>query len=367
MLDKQYEKQQETIEDLKAYIRKYGAGQRAKQAHDRERKLARIEQVERMRDIEGPIMGFGGVERSGDIVIEARKLSKAYDTPLFRDFDAVDPPRQVRRDSRAQRIGQDNARQDADRPAQGRFGRAQARPQGARWAFTTRASRRCRPRLRWSAPFALTTTTNGPSRRLRDLLARFGLKGDIVFQTVGKLSGGERGKAALARLAASESNLLVMDEPTNHLDIWSCDALERSIREFEGTVLVVSHDRWFLNQVADMIIVLGDGKARLIEGNYETYQRLVQVEKERADRREASKVAPEPAKKDSGKTKCSRKFAYRKSADLEIDIAERERDIADLEDLLGQPATYRDPISCAISSSSTRTSKRVWKPCTAAP
>ena len=96
---------------------------------------------------------------------------------------------------------------------------------------------------------------------VRDLLARFGLSGDIAFQTVGQLSGGEKAKAALARLCATGANLLVMDEPTNHLDIWSCEALERSIKEFEGTVLVVSHDRYFLNQVADRLIVL-DGKGR---------------------------------------------------------------------------------------------------------
>src|SRR4029077_20733843 len=89
---------------------------------------------------------------------------------------------------------------------------------------------------------------------VRDLLARFGLSGDIVFQTVGQLSGGEKAKAALARLCATGANLLVMDEPTNHLDIWSCEALERSIKEFEGTVLVVSHDRYFLNRVADRLI-----------------------------------------------------------------------------------------------------------------
>ena len=109
---------------------------------------------------------------------------------------------------------------------------------------------------------------------VRNLLARFGLTGELVFQTVGQLSGGEKAKAALARLCATAANLLVMDEPTNHLDIWSCEALERSIREFEGTVLVVSHDRYFLNQVADRLIVLGADRARVIEGDYETYQNL---------------------------------------------------------------------------------------------
>ena len=105
----------------------------------------------------------------------------------------------------------------------------------------------------------------------------------MVFHTVGKLSGGEKAKAALARLCATSANLLVMDEPTNHLDIWSREALERSINEFEGTVLVVSHDRYFLNKVADRLVVLAGGQARVIQGDYETYQHLLK-EKERADK-----------------------------------------------------------------------------------
>ena len=132
---------------------------------------------------------------------------------------------------------------------------------------------------------------------VRNLLARFGLTGDIVFQTVGQLSGGEKAKAALARLCATSANLLVMDEPTNHLDIWSREALERSISEFEGTVLVVSHDRYFLNQVADRLIVISGGNARVIEGDYETYQHLVQTEKERVtvEARQSRTTAGPPA------------------------------------------------------------------------
>ncbi len=87
VLQKQAEKQQEQIADLEGYIRKYGAGQRAKQAHDREKKLARIERVETIHDIHGPPMGFDEVDRSGDIVIEAHKLAKAYDKPLFNDVN----------------------------------------------------------------------------------------------------------------------------------------------------------------------------------------------------------------------------------------------------------------------------------------
>jgi len=184
---------------------------------------------------------------------------------------------------------------------------------------------------------------------VRDLLARFGLPGEIVFQTVGKLSGGEKAKAALARLCATSANLLVMDEPTNHLDIWSREALENSINEFEGTILVVSHDRYFLNQVADRLIVVSDGKARVVEGDYETYQHLAQKEKERGEKSQAKTPAVSSTNRSNsapaaGADKTKRKFAYRKAVEIEREIGELESQAAELEDLLGQPATWRDPI-----------------------
>ena len=132
---------------------------------------------------------------------------------------------------------------------------------------------------------------------VRNLLARFGLTGEPHVPDGGPALRWREGQGrALARLCATAANLLVMDEPTNHLDIWSCEALERSIREFEGTVLVVSHDRYFLNQVADRLIVLGADRPRLIEGDYETYQNLVQKEKEAAaDKASTRSASPAPA------------------------------------------------------------------------
>ena len=166
------------------------------------------------------------------------------------------------------------------------------------------------------------------------------------MHNVGKLSGGEKAKAALARLCATGANLLVMDEPTNHLDIWSCDALERSIVEFEGTVLVVTHDRYFLNEVADRLIVIADGKARIIEGDYESYQRLVQTETEAAQARSiptASTVDSKPSDTPKGDRR-KRKFPYKKPQEVEAEIALTEQKVKELEDLLGQPNTWKDAL-----------------------
>src|SRR5260370_14760116 len=96
---------------------------------------------------------------------------------------------------------------------------------------------------------------------MRALQGRFGPSGEIVFQNVSELSGGERSRACLAKLTALGVNVLVLDEPTNHLDVWACESLEQAIFQYEGTVIVVSHDRYFLNRVVDLLIGLGHGHA----------------------------------------------------------------------------------------------------------
>jgi ATP-binding cassette, subfamily F, member 3 len=346
VLDRQAERQSEKIADLEAYIRKYGAGQRAKQAKDREKKLERVERVETMRAIVGPVMGFGEVERAGDIVVEARDLSKSYDQPLFQHFNVA-----VQRGECVGVMGPNGSGKST--LIKTLIGREKADAGDVKLGHKVHIGYHDQG-LESLAPSTSVLRAVWPEddpdwvqEDVRDLLARFGLPGEIVFQTVGQLSGGEKAKAALARLCATGANLLVMDEPTNHLDIWSCEALERSIKEFEGTVLVVTHDRYFLNQVADRLIVLGGGKARVIEGDYETYQRLAQQDAEAAQVKAASVTGPAGAGKagDKGKDgKRKRKFPYRKSADLEQEIAEIEATVAEIEELLGQPATWRDPI-----------------------
>jgi ATP-binding cassette, subfamily F, member 3 len=342
VLERQADKQADQVADLEDYIRKYGAGQRAKQAKDREKKLARIERVETMREIVGPVMGFGEVDRSGDIVIDARKISKAFDQTLFRDFNVsilreqcvgVMGPNGAGKSTMIKiLIGREKA--DSGEVKLGHKVRVGYYDQGLEaLAPQTSVVRAVWPEddLEWV------------EQDVRDLLARFGLSGEIVFQTVGQLSGGEKGKAALARLAATGANLLVMDEPTNHLDIWSAEALERSIREFEGTVLVVSHDRYFLNQVADRLIVIADGKAKVIEGDFETYQRLKLQEQELAQsKKDIGAVATTAAKANASNDRKKRKFPYRKSDDLEREIAVAEREVAELEEALALPETWKD-------------------------
>ncbi len=349
-LEKQYERQQDYIAETEAFIRKNMAGQKTKQAQDRQKKLARLDRIEKMSEIVGPVMGFDEVTRSGDVVIDAANVSKSYEKTLFDKFTGS-----ILRGQCVGVIGPNGAGKstlvkiligkvtpDSGTVRLGAHVRVGYYDQG----LGSLPPETTLIRAVWPED-DLTWIEND----VRDLIARFGLTGDMAFQKVGQLSGGEKGKAALARLCATNANLFVLDEPTNHLDIWSCESLERSIQEFEGTVIVVSHDRYFLNQVADRLIVVADGKARLFEGNYEAWEEHVALEKAREEERQARVAAAAVSKSGASgaisaatgaQPKKKRKFPFRKTADLEADIAKAEALKTKLEADMADPATYRD-------------------------
>ena len=106
---------------------------------------------------------------------------------------------------------------------------------------------------------------------IRNLLAAFLFTGDDVFKLVSALSGGERGRVSLAKLMLSEANFLILDEPTNHLDITSKEILEEALNNYEGTVLYVSHDRYFINKTATRILELTNQRLVNYIGNYDYY------------------------------------------------------------------------------------------------
>jgi len=107
---------------------------------------------------------------------------------------------------------------------------------------------------------------------LRSFLARFGFSGDDAFKKVAALSGGEKTKLCLARLLYHPANFIILDEPTNHLDMQAREALEKALQEYDGTCLVVSHDRFFLDQVVNRIVHLTERHARIYDGNYSVFR-----------------------------------------------------------------------------------------------
>jgi len=120
---------------------------------------------------------------------------------------------------------------------------------------------------------ALRDATGLDEQGARDLLARFLFRGEDVFRSVGVLSGGERSRLALARLSAREANLLVLDEPTNHLDLAAREQLESVLSQYEGTIVAVSHDRYFIDRLASEIWDVRDGGLKRYEGGWTTFEK----------------------------------------------------------------------------------------------
>ena len=120
---------------------------------------------------------------------------------------------------------------------------------------------------------------NGSETQARTTLAKFMFRGENVFKKIGKLSGGEKVRLMLAELIQKNVNLLILDEPKNHIDIETREVLEESIKNYKGTVLFVSHDRYFINAIASKIIEISDNKINSYIGNYDDYQRVKSYKK----------------------------------------------------------------------------------------
>ncbi|MFZ5517986.1 MAG: ATP-binding cassette domain-containing protein [Candidatus Zhuqueibacterota bacterium] len=196
------------------------------------------------------------------------------------------------------------------------------------------------------------TVANSLVPRIRDVLGIFQFSGNDVFKKIGVLSGGEKARVSLAKILISPVNFLIMDEPTNHLDIISKQALEQALAQYDGTLLLISHDRYFLDKLVHRVIEVKGHQLREYEGNYSDY--LARRELEQA-------VIPEVAEKPAAESK-SRKTKKQKRIEAEarqsvskerqrlkneIDLLERdienlEKKKEELEFRMADPATYKN-------------------------
>ena len=176
---------------------------------------------------------------------------------------------------------------------------------------------------------------------IRNALAIFLFRGEDVYKMVSSLSGGERARLLLLRLMLSKANFLLLDEPTNHLDIQSCEALEDALLHYDGTLFVVSHDRYLINKLADRIYSLEDGGVTETIGNYDDY---LAHRKEKAA--EAEKAQPQSPKANDYKLRKERASELRKAkaalARVEKETEENDGKITDLSRQLEEPETASD-------------------------
>lgn len=354
---KEYEAQQEEIARQEEYIRRVHYGQLARQAQSRARMLEKLERLEKPVRPTAPLIRFREGPRSGDVVVRAENLGMRYgERWLFRHL-SFDLPR----GKRLGILGPNGCGKSTflrllvgqESPTEGRLELGHRVLVG----YLDQQLAVLDPQQSVLQAVRPNDDPELTEQAVRDLLGSFGLSGQIVEQPVASLSGGERSRAALARLTLQRANLLVLDEPTNHLDIWACDALENALTAFDGTVVVVSHDRYFLNRVADWLLVFDQGTTELVYGNYDLYESLrhsrLQISQDRPStagrspsRRTARSPQAPPAPQSSPTTatkpRRKRRFPYRKVADIEADISATESRLAALESELQNPALYRD-------------------------
>lgn len=334
---KAYEAQREHIEKQEEYIRRNSAGQMARQAQGRQKILDRVERIKRPVLLESPRMHFGEVKRTGDLVLEVSEVSKKFDKPLFQKLSF-----QLQRGKKLGIYGPNGCGKSTllsmllgnQKPDSGTVKLGHQ----VQFGYYDQHLRNLDPALEVLRASWPENDPDITEQEMRDLLGRFGLQGDVVNQKVSSLSGGEKSRACLARLVREGANVLVLDEPTNHLDLWACDALEEALLEFTGTAILVSHDRYLLNRVVDMLVVMdGLGGIKVVPGNFELYERMNQQAEIK------SKPAQEPPRQQAKQEpKKKRKFPYRKVEDIEADISKLEQERDQLEKQMIDPDLYRD-------------------------
>ena len=206
-----------------------------------------------------------------------------------------------------------------------------------------------------------STTAHSLAPRIRDILGLFQFHGEDVFKPVRVLSGGEKARVSLAKILLSPVNFLIMDEPTNHLDVRAKEALEEALQEYDGTLLLIAHDRYFLDKLVSRVIELKDGRMTTYEGNYSDYVAKREADAARAAGelkisqaalREANPEPATPARKSKEQKRqeaearqaisSERNRLEQAIARIEAEIQAREEEKSTLEAQLANPQSYKN-------------------------
>lgn len=339
--NKLYELQQARIAHEERFVQKYIAGQRSKAAKGRRKLLERIEPIERRPEHLKTIhVRIEPAVRGGNEVLNLEGVSKEYNgRRLFENLTL-----QVLRGDRIGVVGPNGAGKTTllrlivgeERPSSGlvRLGH------NIRIAYYRQDRNDLNPDL----TVLDQVWMQAPQQRageVRSLLGMFLFTEDEVFKRVGDLSGGELARLALAKVILSAPNLLLLDEPTNHLDIPSRECLENALLAYQGTTILVSHDRYVLERVADKILEIKDGKAKLYPGPFSRYQELAHCAGGKAKEAAAEKQPRQALQRPRDRGERPRRT--RPLSVLEALIIEREEAIENLQHAMSDPEIFRSP------------------------
>ena len=311
-----FERQQKELEKQQTFVDRFRASAtRSTQAKSREKQLDKIDRIEAPdSDVRGLHFRFPPAPRSGREVVTIDNLVHTYgEKILFLGADLV-----IERGDRIAFLGPNGAGKStllhlitgAEKPTDGSI------KLGDHNVIPSYFEQNQAEALDLDRTVIETIHDEVPkwtNEEVRTLLGRFLFSGDTVFKKVEALSGGEKARLALAKMLLRPANLLILDEPTNHLDIPAKEMLEEAIQNYDGSVIIVSHDRYFISQTVNKIVEIRDGELRLYRGDYHYYLDKVAEEKEKAELAaiEAEKAAKVESKREKQKEKEKTKKAQK--------------------------------------------------------
>ena len=345
-----YEKQQEYIKKTEEYIDKYRAGIKSKMARGRQSQLNRLERLEGPETSHSLEFKFPPAAMSADKVLVLDHVSIGYktDEPIIDDVSIV-----VRRGESVALIGPNGAGKSTMVkaivgelfPTEGHI------DIGNRVQVGYFSQEHEELHDRWQVVDEIINNYNFTEEKARNVLGSFLFKGDDVFKLVGDLSGGERARLALLKLFLQGDNFLILDEPTNHLDVPTREIVERALQQFGGTCFIISHDRYFLDQVSTRTLVLENKGITEYLGNYSYYKEKLKEQNDIAALTEHVEEVPKDKAKtetkvvlssDESKPKPNTYMVEKQLAEVEEEIARLEATMKMYEVQLANPVVQQD-------------------------
>ena len=348
---KRYEKQQEEVTKLQEFVQKNIArASTTKRAQSRRKQLDRMELMERpIGDTKSASFHFDIDKQSGNDVLQVRDVTIGYENePIIQNIRF-----QLTRGDSVALVGPNGIGKstllkslvDKLRPLNGTisFGSNVSIGYYDQEQANLTSSKRVLDELWDDYPLQ-------PEKEIRTVLGNFLFSGDDVLKPVSSLSGGQKARLALAKLMMQKSNVLILDEPTNHLDLSSKEILENALIDFPGTILFVSHDRYFINRIATKVLELSPGKAEEYLGDYDYYveKKNEMLERAELEEQETSKPVQKQVAQEKlnyieeKERKKQERQRMRKIEELEEKIATIEEQIMALEEQLCLPEVYAD-------------------------